>query len=249
MRNTRTSMATREPRPDAAKNDPFRCKDDAWVEYDLNDWTVALRLTTTKDGMTIVSELRCFPRPRAEPTRKLGQWKADTEGWGVWAGEMLGLTGGITSSLLRKIRLDAAVATADDFQVAMRQRQTKHEHNGGASDTDRWGVDAALPETSRRERRTGLTDLQFARLAKYYVERIKKGSPRPVRDLAESRNEDIERARDLIHKARIYGFLAKTVQGVKGGALTTKSIELLTAKSRIKRRNDQRPRAASLING
>ena len=223
MKITRTSMVTSEPRPEAAKNDPFQCKYDAWVEYDLDDhWTVALRLTTTKDGMTIVSELRVFPRPSAEPTRKLGQWKADTEGWGVWAGEMLGLTGGVTSSLLREIRLDAAVATADDFQVALRQRQKNHEHNGGA---------AALSEISRRKRRTGLTDLQFARLAKYYVARIKKGSRCPVRDLAESRNEDIERARDLIHKARMYGFLAKTVQGAKGGALTTKSIELLTAKS------------------
>ena len=232
MKNTRTSMVTSEPRPEAAKGDHFQCKDDAWVECDLDDdWTVALRLTTTKDGMTIVSELRCFPRPGAEPTRKLGQWKADTEGWGMWAGEILGLTGGVTTSLLREIRLDAAVATADDFHVALRQRQKNHEHNGGASDTDCWGVDAALQETSRRKRTTGLTDLQFARLAKYYVARIKKGSRRPVRDLAESRNEDIERARDLIHKARMYGFLAKTVQGVKGGGLTAKSIELLTAKS------------------
>lgn len=224
MKITRTSMVTSEPRPEAAKNDPFRCKDDAWVEYDLDDhWTVALRLTTTKDGMTIVSELRCFPRPSAEPTRKrkLGQWKADTEGWGMWAGEMLGLTGGITTSLLREIRLDAAVATADDFQVALRQRQKNHEHNGGA---------AALPETSRRERRTGLTDLQFARLAKHYVARIKKGSRRPILDLAQSRNEGPTRTRNLITQTRHNGFLTKTVQGAKGGALTTKSIELLTAK-------------------
>jgi len=223
MKNTRTSMVTREPRPEAAKNDPFQCKDDAWVECDLDDdWTVALRLTTTKNGMTIVSELRCFPRPGAEPTRKLGQWKADTEGWGMWAGEMLGLTGGVTTSLLREIRLDAAVATADDFHVARRQRQKNHEHNGWA---------AALPETSRRKRRTGLTDLQFARLAKHYVARIKKGSRSPILDLAQSRNEGPTRTRNLITQTRHNGFLTRTVQGAKGGALTTKSIELLTAKS------------------
>jgi len=223
MKNTRTSMVTREPRPEAAKNDPFQCKDDAWVECDLDDdWTVALRLTTTKNGMTIVSELRVFPRPGAEPTRKLGQWKADTEGWGMWAGEILGLTGGVTTSLLREIRLDAAVATADDFHVALRQRQKNHEHNGGA---------AALPETSRRKRRTGLTDLQFARLAKHYVARIKKGSRSPILDLAQSRNEGPTRTRNLITQTRHNGFLTRTVQGAKGGALTTKSIELLTAKS------------------
>lgn len=233
-------------RPEADKDDPFQWQEDAWVEYDLDDdWTVALRLTTT-EGTTIVSELRVFPRGddsdwrpksekpslgkrRSKPTRQLGQWKADTHGWGVQAGQIVDLKRGVTSSLLREIRLDAAVADADEFQAEMRQRQGEHGRSGGAGwarDMARLGFRSAL-QPSKRDRREGLTDRQFAQLAKRYVTRVQKKSRRPILDLARSRKEDPTRIRDLIRKARQYGFLTKTKQGAKGGALTTKSLKLL----------------------
>lgn len=248
-------VLSRKHRSEAAKDDYFQYQEDAWVEYDLDDdWTVALRLTTTEDGMTIVSELRVFPRPRGDdsdlrpksekpslgkrrskPTREPGQWEADTEGWGVRAGVRRGLTRGVTSSLLREIRLDAAVATADDFQVEMRQRKGKHGGSGGAGwarDMALLGFKSALSDPPKRERRDGLTDLQFARLAKRYVTLVQKKSRSPILDLARSRKEDPTRIRDLIRKARQYGFLTKTKQGAKGGTLTTKSFELLKERSR-----------------
>lgn len=241
-------------RPEVDKDDPFKWQEDAWVEYDLDDdWTVALRLTTS-DGTTIVSELRVFPRGndsdwrpkpekptlekrRSKPTRKLGEWKADTHGWGVRAGLMQELKRGVTSSLLRDIRLDASVAAADEFQAEMRQRKGKHGESGGASwarDMAGLGFKSALPEPPKRERRGGLTDLQFAQLAKRYLTRVKKGSRSPILDLARSRKEDPSRIRDLIRKSRLprYGFLTITKQGAKGGTLTAKSIELLKQRSR-----------------
>jgi hypothetical protein len=229
-----------KPRKPTSDN-PSLHQEDAWVEHDLDDdWTVALRLSTTA-GTTIVSELRVFPRGddsdwrpkpekpslgkrRSKPTRQLGQWKADTHGWGVKAGWMQELKRGVTSSLLRQIKLDALVTATDEFQEDMRE---KNDGSGWARDMARWGFDSALPETARRERRKGLTDLQFARLAKQYVTRVQKGSRRPILDLAQSRNEGPTRTRNLIHQTRQHGFLTRTLQGAKGGALTAKALELL----------------------
>jgi hypothetical protein len=217
-------------RSEAKKGDPFEVQVDAWVEHDLDDdWTVALRLSTTA-GTTIVSELRVFPRQEYSK-RKLGQWKADTHGWGVKAGWMQELKRGVTSSLLRQIKLDALVTATDDFQEYMRKRDGGRE-GSWSSDMARWGFQSAYPEAPRRERRKGLTDLQFARLAKQYVARIKKGSRSPILDLAQSRNEGPTRTRNLINQARQHGFLTRTLQGAKGGALTTKSLELLKERSR-----------------
>ena len=121
------------------------------------------------------------------------------------------------------------------FQVEMRHRKGKHGGSGGAGwarDMALLGFKSALSDPPKRERRDGLTDLQFARLAKRYVTLVQKKSRSPILDLARSRKEYPTRIRDLIRKARQYGFLTKTKQGAKGGTLTTKSFELLKERSR-----------------
>jgi len=210
---------------------------DSWVEQDLdNNWRVALRLSTT-EGTTIVSELRVIPA-QDYPGRKSGGWKADTDahgryGYGVFAGRKCDLNEGVTGRLLRRIKVGEYLKKTDEFQADMRKRDAGRQGAWWASDmTHYYGFQSAYLEAPRRERRTGLTDLQFARLAKQYVTRVQKGSLSPVKDIAKTRKEDIKRTRDLLHKTRRYGFLTKVKQGSKGGELTTKSFELLKERSR-----------------
>lgn len=215
-------------------DNPSPHQEDAWVEQDLDEnWRVALRLSTT-EGTTIVSELRVIPAQDYRG-RKFGEWKADTSGHGVFAGMNFDLNEGVTGRLLRRIKVGEYLKKTDEFQADMRKRQGKHGESGGAGwarDMARYGFQSAYPEAPRRERRKGLTDLQFARLAKQYVTRVQKGSLSPVKDIAKTRKEDIKRTRDLLHKTRRYGFLTKVKQGSKGGELTTKSFELLKERSR-----------------
>ena len=233
-----------EPRYSQVKKTRSLTKDlgvqeDAWVEQDLDEnWRIALRLSTT-EGTTIVSELRVIPAQDYRG-RKFGEWKADTDahgryGYGVFAGMNFDLNEGVTGRLLRRIKVGAYLEKTDEFQADMRKRQGKHGESGGAGwarDMTSYGFQSAYPEAPRRERRKGLTDLQFARLAKQYVTRVQKGSFSPVKEIAKTRKEDIKRTRDLLHKARRYGFLTKVKQGSKGGELTTKSFELLKERSR-----------------
>ena len=80
--------------------------DDFWFETVLNEqWAVAYRIVAQSSGLA-VAEVRVFPNEE--------QWREGHTAPGEWSGGMLGTravvpSGGLTSRVLRKVRLDRNV--------------------------------------------------------------------------------------------------------------------------------------------
>jgi hypothetical protein len=84
----------------------------------------------------------------------------------------------------------------------------------------------------RRVGRPRLSDQLLARVARAYLDALRRHSDRPVLDAAARLHERPERVRDLLHRARRRGLLEGSKSGVAGGTLTTSGRTLLRTTKR-----------------
>jgi hypothetical protein len=192
----------------------FVHRQNQWVSVPLDaHWVAAYRITV-QDGAVVVGEVRVFPREE-------DRWSLP----GTWSAEVLGIKapvprGGITSRLLRRVRVGAHHRIAD----AVLRR-----------DAD-W---VPMPLALERQRPPGAgrprkPDLWYARLAQAYARALHAGSARPILDVARAKHLPPARVRDAIYRARGRGLLSRAQlpgqegqQGQKGGRLTPKALALL----------------------
>src|SRR5262252_9360016 len=195
------------------------CGRSVWYETPIDDtWMAAYRLAP-QAGHVVVAELRVFP---IEPERP----RSSTRGAGLWSAELLGDTArvprdGLSARVLRKVRMGEHSTKADEALEWWRTLGMLEGFSG-------------LGDTRRRTRPTGPTrgrpghpPLYYARLARTYAAAVARQSPRPTEEVAARHRLTVARARDLIHKARVRGFLTTTIKGRLAGALTPKAKAVL----------------------
>ena len=195
------------------------CGRSVWYETPIDDtWMAAYRLAP-QAGHVVVAELRVFP---IEPERP----RSSTRGAGLWSAELLGDTArvprdGLSARVLRKVRMGEHSTKADEALEWWRRSGMLEGFSG-------------LGDTRRRTRPTGPTrgrpghpPLYYARLARTYAAAVARQSPRPTEEVAARHRLTVARARDLIHKARVRGFLTTTIKGRLAGALTPKAKAVL----------------------
>jgi hypothetical protein len=138
--------------------------------------------------------------------------------------------GGITSRLIREVKIASHM---DEARKLMRATWDWPE----VGSYERHGFTTRGIEQSPRPGRRGHPDVFYAELAAAYVEKLAKGSRRPVADLASGhRHLSAARASELIHRAREKGMLTPGPQGKAGGELTEKARMLLDQRKTRKRR-------------
>lgn len=121
--------------------------------------------------------------------------------------------GGLTLRRLRGIRMA-------DFQTVARSYLSTQSSPGGWLG-ERWATEAV-----RRPGPKGRDDLHFAELAAAYIRHLDQGH-KPIEALASEQFLSKTTIRNKISSARKRGLLTATPQGVAGGRLTPKAIELL----------------------
>lgn len=84
-------------------------------------------------------------------------------------------------------------------------------------------------EFSKRPRtgRAGRDDRFYAQIARQYVDAIRRGSGKPVEDVAAQTKYNASTIRDMLHRARRRGLLTPAGQGKAGGNLTKRAERLL----------------------
>jgi hypothetical protein len=200
-----------------------------WYETPIDDtWMAAYRLAR-QSGHVVVAELRVFP---LEPERP--RWSAT--GAGLWSAELLGDAAqvprdGLSARVLRKARMGEHSTMADEALEGWRALGLL-EGFSGLGDTGR-----RTTPTGPTRGRPGHPPLHYARLARTYATAVARQSPRPTEVVAARHRLTVAHARDLIHKARVRGFLTTTSKGRLAGALTPKAKALLGIRpSQTKRR-------------
>jgi hypothetical protein len=197
-------------------------------------WAVWLRLAE-RDGRLLVSELRIVPAAWGVKAKRSGEWRDD-------ASRYLNVpaAGGITTELLRGIRLGSLLASAEawlgnPFPFSVTTARDRETAAAFSTAFERI-TNAAFPDLHvrpRRRRRSGRDDVFYARLATDYLVAFSTGSPHPRRDVAEARGETPERIRDLLHEARRRGLLSKGKPGQRRpGVLSPRATALLDAQRR-----------------
>ncbi len=194
----------------------------AWLETNLNsEWRAAYRLVV-QGGEPVIAELRIFPR-EAGPREP-----------GTWRGEWLGVRapvprGGLMARTLRRLRPGIVPAQLGEILDALSARfgPSLFEADGLMG---RLELPANRPPASARRGRTPLPDAFYASLAHSYVRALRAGTRQPVEAVAKKRKLSLARVRDLLHKARVRGFLTfPSKQGRAGGMLTPKAQAVLKA--------------------
>lgn len=124
--------------------------------------------------------------------------------------------GGVTSSVLRAVPLAALLQELHAFRMS-----------DGRSFIE-WSTGVAPTDFKRRPRpgRAGRDDLDYARLARLYLE-LAETSRTPVADLASSEGYGRQTIADLLAEARRRGLLESAGRGRRGGRLTPRAAELL----------------------
>jgi hypothetical protein len=205
-----------------------------WYETAIDDnWMAAYRLTQ-QSGHVVVSELRVFPlevhRARTD-TASAGLWSAV-----VLADKALAPKGGLTARVLRKVRIGEHATKADESLEGWR-RMGLLDLSTGLGGTKR-----KMNQSQPTRGRPGHPPLFYARIAKTYAEALARKSTRPTEVVAARHQLTPSHARDLIHKARVGGFLTGTIKGRSAGALTPKSQAVLdgVGRSKLKKRRTGR---------
>lgn len=241
----------------------FIHNDCVWVaERHGEDW-VALYRFEAQDGYPTLAELRVLPTPDFEADLsdrvaeagglpegvELDQLQAATSS--AWRrlidGELepgAAPPGGLTSRGLRTFSLVQAhqearqLANIGGGKMTWKRREDAPRGSGIAGgDWDDLGYEPEAVREPRRPGRRGREDWYYADFAARYVQADKRGSSRPVADVAEemSRNGETYTAayvRDVIHQARRRGFLTDAPAGRAGGTLTDKAHAALAAHRR-----------------
>jgi hypothetical protein len=192
----------------------------------VGGWAYEMQLQL-ENGCWVVSQLRVFPDPG---DLDLEQLLDDTKWWmgtgmADWAAasarELAHIAqaqprpttvflppGGLTARHLRRIKF----------------RGLKEQHEGVRRLVNRY-----RGSSSRHRKGRHRGDARLALVAKLYVAALSRGSRTPIADVARQfRAKKASQVRDAIYLARRKGFLSATrEQGVPGGELTPKAIELL----------------------
>ena len=193
-----------------------------WIESELNShWTVAYRLAID-DEHALVSEVRIFPREQGRSTP------------GRWSAEWLGLkarapAGGISTKLIRSVRLGHDVHALEPILKQARKQQPElfdlqHGWLGGLGLTPYTaGHDGRRASKKAGGRgRPSLSVDTYANIAGRYAAAVKKGSRRPVLDVAKQLRLAPATVRMRVSRARNLGLLESGTQGARGGKLTAK---------------------------
>jgi hypothetical protein len=201
--------------PERLQRDAREMKiEDTWIESPLGkDWVVAYRILA-QGGAPVVGEVRIFPTETKR--RHPGQWSAEFLGARASAPP-----GGLTSRLLRRVRLGANLKEAGKII-----KWWYESHPEAIAPLTERGLVAAPRRPTGRGRK-GHPDLFYALLADEYVAAVQARSPRPAVDVARRRRLKAARVRDLLHEARHRGLLTVQRHGVKGGVLTNAARTLL----------------------
>jgi hypothetical protein len=159
---------------------------DVWIEMPLAPgWVAALRLGIGRSGgkgrrrgqlVPVIGELRVFPTTRQPGTGQLGTWRADVDG--VFAAVP---SGGLTWALLRQVRLNKAQRGMNALLSLSGLVAWKQQGLGYVPPAPK------TPRPRRRRPQVGrpatLSNRDYVRLAKRYVELLEAGLP-PVKTLA-----------------------------------------------------------------
>jgi hypothetical protein len=195
---------------------------ETWIDVPLGaEWVIAYRLVS-EQGVPVVGELRVFP---AEPNRP---------GPGTWSGEFRGTLarvphGGITARLLRRLRVRAYVRSLPEVLRRIREMPDVAGSLG-------W----APPPTPVQPRvggpgRKGRPPVFYAAIARDYARAVKRGSSQPIKDVARQWEEESEKVREMVRRARRLNLLTAAEPGYPGGELTGDAKERLRSDSKVLR--------------
>ncbi len=209
--------------PECSARLPRREVEEAWIEVPAGDrWLVGYRLVMKKVG-PVIGEIRVFP---AEQGRRTA---------GCWSGDAASVpAGGIPARVIRRVRLTEPIRLFEHF---VKKWKESHGEEVSKRVLGRvWSRRSEAP-VPKRTGRAGRSDEFYARWAAAYVERLQRGSRRPVRDLAtrppvriagfDSSREPEATVRAIIHEARRRKLLTDAPRGRAGGDLTKKARGLI----------------------
>jgi hypothetical protein len=226
--------------------------EDAWFEgpHPVSpEWTVALRVRPSSQGVPVITELRLFPS-ETWPDRPAG----------TWSGEYRGIeaecpAGGVTARLVHSLkvgllyrqerdllaRLRRAERSPDDHaaHTALVQRMLPGAEIPAPDSAERFfdeaiGKRVGVPSSSpsgRKRGPKGRPERFYLELAEQYANLWANGSRRPTADLARLRRCSLATMRDQIHTARERKLLTGQ-WGRPGGRLTPHATDLLRSKPR-----------------
>jgi len=195
-----------------------------WVRHSLDEeWVVAYRITE-QNGEHVVDEVRVYPREPDEESRRAVGWSGDPGAVQL---------GGITTRLLRKVKVGTALAAGDDSIQA---------------------IGTVLPpalapkgKVAHRPRRRRRDDLLLALVAIRYDDARAAGSPTPARNACELLREldNLYYApgsvRQLIAAARKRGFITPTREGAGKGRATDDARAVIDAHTKNTSRTTDTP--------
>jgi hypothetical protein len=204
---------------------------DLWCEVEFTPgWRVAYRLVPfapagSPEGHPVIAEIRVFPADQFAG-RRPGTWRAEVLGVGATT-PPAGVTtigAGLSARLLRQVPIGFHLRHAAEFV-----REFAEPDTAMRASLLSVGFPEAQPTPQKKGRPPRVPDAALAQLAADYVD-VSAASRRPVADLAARHRTTAARMRDLIHAARVRGFLTAGRQGAPGGRLTPRARAFTTRK-------------------
>jgi hypothetical protein len=166
---------------------------------------------------SVIAELRVFPRGNKRPGP--GRWAAERDG-----SDAPVPAGGVTASLLRRLRPDTDLREHFGDIVAKHSKELTEDLNTAGLETG-----AAIDGPRRGPKGHG--DLFYARVARDYARLCDRGEANPTARLAGMRKYHgytPENLRDYVHRARTRGLLEGALaNGKPGGVLSEKAKAIL----------------------
>lgn len=183
-------------------------REECWTEIPLGkrgEWTAACRLVSQR-GTPVVAEVRIYPHDKDAKHRCPGEWSGEFAG-----NNAIVPPGGIQAALLRSIKL------------RLPPKAWRHFYS-------QWGT--KVREERKRRPGAGRPDIDYARLARRYVELWPKNR-NVLQSIAREMKETTAHVRDMVFRARELDLLTgPRNRGMPGGVLTDKAKALLRQKRR-----------------
>lgn len=191
--------------------------DDFWFEMVLNEeWAVAYRIVSQPTGLA-VAEVRVFPNEE--------QWRKGHTAPGEWSGGLLGTRavvprGGLTSRVLRHVRLDRSVWYCSELVQQARKNwkrldrpgEPKHGVSFAVRALVRGGLRTVRPTPvearGRPSGRPRLAKQEYERLALECTELLLRGRRgRPLyQELANRLGLSVSQVKNRLSRGRKYGY-------------------------------------------